>query len=123
MIVHVALKDKTEAQTFTFSRKWTVSGFFLYLSVGPFALLKVTFLVASAESAENDLPIGQPALQHLEIDSKTMLENNRAKLNKSGCSGVPRDTKIPASVGRTLIAKIRKVKNNEINTEKKRKSG
>lgn len=46
--VQVALKDEKEAQLFTFLRWWAVSRLVLHLSVGPFALLNVTFLVADA---------------------------------------------------------------------------
>lgn len=90
--VQVALKEKSEAQTFTFSREWAVPRLLLHLSVGPLAFLNVSFLVANAELTEPDLLIGQPVLKHLGIDSRTMLENNRAQLNETDCSGVVRDT-------------------------------
>lgn len=107
----MALKDEKEAQTFTFSREWAVPRLVLHLSVGPFALLNVTFLVADAELAENDLLIGQPVLKHLGIDLKTMLENNRAQLSETDCSGVAMDNMVPSTVGRILIARIKGMKN------------
>ena len=65
--------------------------------------------MADAELAENDLLIGQPVLMHLGIDSKTMLENNRAQLNETDCSGVVRDEKAASTVGRILISRIKGV--------------
>lgn len=109
--VQVALKDQSDAQKFKFSREWAVPRLVLHLSVGPPALLNVTFLVVDAELAENDILIGQPVLKHLGIDSKTMLENNRAELNETDSSGVVRDDMVPSTVGRILIARIRGVQN------------
>lgn len=49
------------------------------------------FIVPDAELAENDLLIDQPVLKHLEIYSKTMLDNNRAQLDETYCSGIGRE--------------------------------
>lgn len=110
--VQAALKESREAQTFTLSREWTVPRLLLHLSVGPLALLNISLLVADAELAENDLLIGQPVLKHLGMDSKTMLENNRAQLNETDCSTVVKEDQVSSTVGRVLIARIKGKKNN-----------
>lgn len=109
--VQVALKDKSAAQTFTFSREWTVSRLLLHLSIGLLALLNVSFLVADAHLTEHDLLIGQPVLKHLGINYKTMLENNRTQLNETDCSAVVRDMQDSSTVGGIIVARMNGVKN------------
>lgn len=96
--VQGALKDTSQAQTFTFSSESTVSCLPQHLSVGPLALRSVSFLVVDAEVAENDELIGQSVLRHLEVDSKKVIKNNRAQLSKTDCSGVVRDNTVSSTV-------------------------
>lgn len=80
--------------------------------------LNVSFLVPDAELAENDLFIGQPVLKHLGIDSKTMLENNRAQLHETDCLNVVRDEDVTSTVGLLLISRMKGVKHEEERNKK-----
>lgn len=77
----MALKYEPEAQRFTFLSEWAVFRLVLHLSVRPFGLLNVIFLVFNVKLAENDLLINQPVLKHLVINSKIMLQSKRVQLN------------------------------------------
>lgn len=68
LTVEVAPRDTKTAPKFTFSMEWAVLCLTRHLSVGPGALLNVSFLVADAELAENNLFIGQLVLMHLGSD-------------------------------------------------------
>lgn len=115
--VHMALKDKSKAQIFTYSKEWTAPLPLLNLSVRPLAFLNVSFLVADSELAENDTPKGQPVLKQFGIDLKMMLENNCAQLNERDCWGAVGNDIASSTVGRTLISRIKKVKSNVVNNE------
>lgn len=60
----------------------------LKLSAGSFALLNVEFLVTDAELAAEDQLIGLSILPHLDVDTKTLLENRRDLLDGTDCSSV-----------------------------------
>lgn len=72
--LQLALKDADRAQLFTFSQTWTPPPTVLRSAAGPLALVNVTFLVADANLAAEDLLIGLPVLRHLGVDSKALLE-------------------------------------------------
>lgn len=91
--IQVALTDAGPAQTFNLSRKWTVPRLVLELSSGRMALRNVAFLVADDDLAFEDVLIGLPILQHLQIDSRTLLERNRAVLDGTDCANVGNETK------------------------------
>ena len=86
MKLQVALKDKQEAQAFTFSRSWTAPRTVLQLPTGPLALLNITYLVADDDLAEGDLLIGLPVLKVLGLDTKKLLEQRRNDLHGTECS-------------------------------------
>ena len=86
--LQVALKDGEEAQKFSFSRSWNALRTVLQLASGQLALANITYLVADSGLACEDLLIGLPVLQHLQVDTKTLLENNRAILNGADYSSV-----------------------------------
>lgn len=111
--VQMALKDDEDSQTFNFSPLWTVSLIILHLLVESLALLGVTFLVADNDLAENDLLIGLPMLEHLVINSKTILENKKAQWNDTDCSNVVRDIKVLSTVGRIFVTRIKRVKSDD----------
>lgn len=114
VIVQVALRKGENAETFTFSRQWTVPRLVLQLSAGPLALLNVTMLVADAELADEDILIGRPVLAHLGIDSRTMLEAKRSTLHETDCKKVRRNATTDSRIGRILIARIKGVNNPEL---------
>lgn len=58
----VALKTGEEAETFTFSRAWTLPRTILKLSAGPLALLNFKYLVRDSDLVTDDFLIGLPVL-------------------------------------------------------------
>lgn len=102
--LQVALKEDDDAQSFTFSRAWTPPRIVLRLSTGPLALTNVKFLVADADLAAEDILIGLPVLRHLGVDTRTMLERDRKRLDGSDCSVVSPPAK-GGSVSRLMIAR------------------
>lgn len=86
--IEVALKKDTLAEVFHFSRVWNVPRLVLQLSSGRLALKNVSFLVADDELSCEDLLIGLPVLHQLELDTRTLLERNRAILDGTDCSSV-----------------------------------
>lgn len=60
----------------------------MHLSSGLLALLKVKIWVAGANLAQENLLLGSPVLRHLDIDSRTVLERNRAQLDETNCASV-----------------------------------
>jgi transposase InsO family protein len=109
----VALKSGDEAEQFSFSRTWTVPRLVLHLAAGQLALLNVTFLVADDELSCEDLLIGLPVLQHLRVDTRTLLENQRAALDGADCSSVLNAAVSDASgkLGRLMIARLNRAGN------------
>lgn len=83
--IQVSLKDGDTAQTSTFSRIWTLLLKLLKLSSDPLSLVIVSFLIAEADIAEEELLIGLLVLHHLDIDTKTLLEEKRDVLHGSDC--------------------------------------
>lgn len=70
----VALKDGETAQEFTLSRTWTPPRTVFQLDAGPFDFVNITYLVTDADLTVKGLLIGFPMLQHLCVDTKTLLE-------------------------------------------------
>lgn len=85
--LQVALKNGSSAETF-FSPTWTPPCVVLKLISGPLALVNVTFLVVDADLFAEGLSIGLPVLQHLGVNTKTLLEQRRDALDGSDCSSV-----------------------------------
>ena len=111
--LQVALCDNNEATKFTFSRTCIVPMVVMHLSAGQLALLNVIFLVADANIAFEDLLIGQPLLAILGVDSRTLLENNRAQLDGTDCASIPNISPGTKSVGRLMIARLQNKKGTE----------
>lgn len=116
--IQVALKDDSEAKIFNFSKVWTVPRIVLRLTTGPLALVNVTFLIPDDELAAEDVLLGLPLLQHLGIDTKTMLEQNRDNLDGADCSAI-----LPSlsqegigKVGRLMIARLNRQRGDEPST-------
>ena len=75
------------------------------------ALRDVQFLVAADDLAEEDLLVGRPVLSHMEIDSTTILERHRDKLDGLSCATVHNVVSAKTGkIGRLLLAHIRHVK-------------
>ena len=88
VVLQVALTDGGKPQTFTMSRTWICPRLILHLAAGKLALLNVKFLVADGELATEDLIIGKPVLQHLKVDTSTLMERNRKPLDGTDCAVV-----------------------------------
>ena len=90
--LQVALKKDSAAQSFQFSRKWSVPRLTLHLASGKLAVLNISFLVADDDLASQGILIGRPVLQHLKVDTRTLLEENRAALDGTDCATVGNPT-------------------------------
>lgn len=86
--LQAALKDESKARKFTFSRTQTAPRAMLQLDTGPFALLNVECLIFISNIAAEDLLLGIPVLRHLDVDSKTLLENSCDPLDESDCLSI-----------------------------------
>lgn len=108
----MSLKTRSDAETFTFSRTWTATRAILHLAVGQLGLVNVAYLVADDDLSDADVLIGQPVLRHLQVDTRTMLENNCARLDGTDCSNVrtPRNASRQVHVGRLMIARLNHVR-------------
>lgn len=67
------------------------------MAAAPLALVNVTFLVADADLAAEELLSGHPVLQHLDFDTKTLFEEKRDMLDGIDCSAVPNSTAVSRS--------------------------
>lgn len=118
VIIKVALKKEKQAEVFHFSRVWTVPRLVLQLSSGRLALKNVSFLVAYNELSDEDLLIGLPFLHHLELDTRTLLEMNRAIPDGTDCSSVgnPAASSKAGSLGHLVIARLNQVNETVLET-------
>lgn len=74
----VALKPGAQPKPFSFTLSWTFPRTVLRLDTGSIALVNVTYFIADNDLACEDLLIGIFVLQHLQVDSCTLLENSIA---------------------------------------------
>lgn len=79
--LEAALKNGSSAETFSFSQTCTPPRVVLKLIADPLALVSVTFLIADADISAAELLIGFSVLQHLGVDTKTLLEQKRKVLD------------------------------------------
>lgn len=114
--LQVALKEGEEAKEFSFSRSWTTPRTILQLSSGPLALVNVTYLVADAQLAVEDLLIGLPILKHLGIDTKTLLEERRDLLDGADCSTIRAASSglHGGQVSRLMVARLNRTTNDAV---------
>lgn len=117
--IQVALTTSAEPELFTFSRKWNAPRIVMELSSGRLALHNVSFLVADAHLACEDILFGYPILQHLGIDSRTLLERNRSVIDGTDCSPVGHPTigQKGGSLGRLMIARLQRIQGSDPLTE------
>eukprot|EP00737_Agarophyton_chilense_P003792 gb/GEZJ01004544.1/.p1 GENE.gb/GEZJ01004544.1/~~gb/GEZJ01004544.1/.p1 ORF type:complete len:294 (-),score=41.13 gb/GEZJ01004544.1/:342-1223(-) len=113
--LQVTLKDKDVPQTFSFWRSWAPPRTTLKLSAGPLALVNITFLVADEELTAEDLLIGLPVLEHLGVDTKTLLEEKRNFLDGFDCSSVcaSQSSVLGGQLSRLMIARSNQLPNSE----------
>lgn len=118
--LQVALKDGESAQEFSSSRTWTPPCTVLCLAAGPLALVNVTFLVANADLSAEELLIGLPVLQHLGINTKTLLEQKHDVIDGVDCSSIRNETAASRGgyVSRLMIARINRASNSTVDSDK-----
>lgn len=117
--LQVALKKGPKAHTFSFSRTWTAPRTVLQLPSGQLALMNIKFLVADDELACEELLIGRPVLEHLKVDTNTLLDTNRSVLDGVDCSeiGNPTAAKNGGMVSRIMVSRLNQVQEDEPNSE------
>lgn len=87
------------------------------MAADPLALVNVTFLVANADLAVEDLLIKLPVLQHFGVDTETLSEERRDFLDDSDCSSITPGTR-SGQVGRFMIARLNPVPNSSVLDDK-----
>lgn len=109
----MALKQVEGAKELSFYRKYMAQRTILQLSMENLALQIMSFLVADNENACEDLIIGLPVLQHLKIESLTLLDSLRDLMDGTDCKKVGNQTTSShGSVGRLMVASLQQIKGN-----------
>lgn len=93
MEIQLPLKN-TDSKPIVFScqRTWTVPRTILSLSSGRLALCNISYLVVDGELTDDQLLIGLPVLQHLKVDTRTLLERHKKSLDGTDCLSVGNPT-------------------------------
>ena len=78
-------------------------------------MANVTFLVAEDDLACEELIIGLPVLRHLQVDTHTLLKENRPVLDGADCSHVGNPTTLNrgGNVSRMMIARLTRISNSD----------
>lgn len=84
--MQVALKDEDDAKQFKISQIWSVPRTILKLFADPLPLLNLECLVSNSDLAVKDFLLGLPVIRHLEVDTKTLLEERKDLLDGSNRS-------------------------------------
>lgn len=92
----------------SFSRKGTVPRTVLHPFSGPLALWNLAFLVSDNELACESILIGGPVLEHLLVDTITLLHNNRTAINETDCTvvGNPTGSRSGGYVSRVMTTRL-----------------
>lgn len=109
--LQVALRKEDKPGVFSFSRTWTAPRVILHLSAGQLALVNMSFLVADDDLSCESMLIGLLVLKYLQVDTKTVLEANRAVPNGTDCSHIGNQT-VPygeGKVSRIMAARCNRV--------------
>lgn len=95
----------------------------MHLASGQLGLAHISYLVADDDLACEELLIGLPVIKQLQIDTRTLLETNRAVLHGSDCShiGNPTANSRGGSLSRLMTARRNSVANSEIDVERDEK--
>lgn len=75
-------------KTFSFREHGLGSRTVLHLEDGPLAVLNINILFPGDDLSSRDLLISKPVPQHLQIDMKTLSEQNRSILDGTDCCSV-----------------------------------
>lgn len=106
ILLQVAVKDDEDAQSFTFSRIWTPPRTTLRLSADLLSLINVSRLVANVELVIANLVLSLPVLQHLGVDTVSLLEKRRDLLDGTDCSRIESSLAHGGQVSRLIIIRL-----------------
>lgn len=106
-----ALKKEEESQKFSFLRSWTAPLTILHLALGRLAFGNITLLVGDDDFTCVELLIRLLVLQHLQVDTRRLLENSRADLDGADCSLVVNSTRLNRSgiISRMMVARMYRI--------------
>lgn len=112
----MALEDVKESQKFTILRIETTPRTELLPAPGTLAVMNVAFLVSNASSPVEDLLVGLPALQHLCVKPKTLLEEHQNPPDSADCSSVVAATTglLSGKAIQLMIARYNRVANDAV---------
>ena len=104
----VALHRRDEKVEFSFSRQWIVPNTILQLRTGSMGIQNMSFLISDDRLTGEPLIIGRPALQHMRVDTKTLLEERYSELNGIDCSSIGNPTMSSKAgyVSRLMISRV-----------------
>ena len=88
--------------TFTCSRKWIVPRTMIEVASGNLCLLNIAYMVVDGELSTEDVLIGRPILEHLRIDTNTLILSNYDRINNTDCASVPNPTSCITSTVRRI---------------------
>lgn len=110
VVLQVLLWDEDKQQEFTFSSSWTFPRVVHKLAAGQLELRNVNCLMADGYLTSGDLIICLLVLRYLRVHTKTLLERNRASLDRTDCSEVRgiSTEEPPRKIGRLSKAKSTK---------------
>lgn len=114
--LEVALTKKdTTKHPYSFSRAWSVPVTVLHLNSGRLALKNIRFLIADDAMTCEDLLIGIAVLEHLRVDTKTLLEDRIESLDGTDCSPDLLQRKTTGGqVSRIMLARLNRVGNDQM---------
>lgn len=115
----MVLKDVDSSHEFIFRRTWTTPRTVFLLSAGPLALVNMTYLVTDADLASEGLHVALPVLQHLVVDTKTVVKNNGESVIGSHCSpiGGPNTRTHGGQVHRLVMAPLNSLRNSHLSSD------
>lgn len=71
------MEEDKQPIKFTSTRVWKAPRTILRVASGPLALLNISYLMVHGDPAPEDLLVGRPVLQHLCVETSTLLDINR----------------------------------------------
>ena len=77
--------NNNSTNTFVCNRVWTAPRTTFQVPSGNLALQNIAYLVIDGELLTEDLPVGRPILEHLSIDTNTLINSNYDRTNNTDC--------------------------------------
>lgn len=119
--VKVDMQKGDECQSFEFFRSWTVYWTVMKPASGQLTFVNVTYFTADEKLALEDLLTGRPVLQHLQVESCTLLENNPTILDGNDCShiGNPIVSDSGGQIIRITVAGLNRILNSHVSQSRR----